>query len=437
MRLFLELALLFGASAFGNLKAGCGGQSQPGPPNLNPIDTSAPRFVKQVPYGKLYAAGTGENQFDLLHVWGTPYQNGLAQANLLGAEKMVKFIKEAYAYVEQSIIKAAANNTRLAAILKMGIDVALDLSYEQTKDYIKPYVMQEIQGLADGSGGNVSLTDIRNVQWLGELTRGACSMFGAWGDATPDHNLLQLRALDWNVDGPFKNYAAVVVYHPNEGDGHPWANVGFSGWTASITGMSSSSLAMSEIGVSYPDKSFGNETYLARGYPFGYIIRDILQFDNTVDDATNRITNTKRTCDLILGCGDGKSNSFKGYQYSPHVANVMNDQNLLPVADWHPRIANIVYWGMDWICPNDNSMLSTQLKAFYGNITVENTIRDITSYVTTGNLHIAIYDHPHDAMFVAFARTDSADPKGPAYAYQRPFTRLDLAALWKEQPPTL
>jgi len=114
----------------------------------------------------------------------------------------------------------------------------------------------------------------------------------------------------------------------------------------------------------------------------------------------------------------------------------MNDQNLLPVADWHPRISNIVYWGMDWICPNDNTMLAAQLKLFYGNITVENTIRDITSYVTTGNLHIAIYDHPHDAMFVAFARSDKADPKGPAYAYQRPFTRLDVAALWKEQPPT-
>lgn len=436
MRLILQLAFVLGAQAFGNLKAGCNGHSEPGPPNLNPIDTSAPRFVKQVPNGKLYAAGTGENQFDLVHLWGTPYQNGVALTNLLGADKLGKFMKETYSYVEQQIIKAAANNTKLAEIVKMGIDVALNLSYHQTKDYIHPYVMQEIQGLSDATGGNVSVMDIRNVQWLGELTRGACSMFGAWGAATPDETLLQLRALDWDVDGPFKNYAAVVVYHPNEGNGHAWANVGFTGWTASITGMSSTSLAMSEIGVSYPDDSFGNETYFAKGYPFGYLIRDILQYDNTLDDAVNRITNAKRTCDLILGCGDGKTNTFKGFQYSPNVANVMNDQNLLPVADWHPRINNIVYWGMDWICPNDNSMLSTQLKNFYGNITVENTIRDITSYVTTGNLHIAIYDHSKQAMFVSFARSDRADPKGPPFAFQRPFTRLDVAALWKEPAPT-
>ena len=31
--------------------------------------------------------------------------------------------------------------------------------------------------------------------------KGQCSMFGANGSATVDGGLLQLRALDWNVDG--------------------------------------------------------------------------------------------------------------------------------------------------------------------------------------------------------------------------------------------
>lgn len=69
-----------------------------------------------------------------------------------------------------------------------------------------------------------------------------------------------------------------------------------------------------EIQVSYPDKSFGPETYLAKGYPFGYIIRDVLQFDSTLEEATKRITTATRTCDLILGVGDGKSNDFSGFQ---------------------------------------------------------------------------------------------------------------------------
>ena len=38
------------------------------------------------------------------------------------------------------------------------------------------------------------------------------------------------------------------------------------------------------------------------------MLRDILQFDNTLNDTYNRITNGKRTCNLILGAGDGKVN---------------------------------------------------------------------------------------------------------------------------------
>ncbi len=39
-------------------------------------------------------------------------------------------------------------------------------------------------------------------------------MFGAWGNATASRNgeLLQLRALDWDTDGPFKNVQMLVVY---------------------------------------------------------------------------------------------------------------------------------------------------------------------------------------------------------------------------------
>ena len=34
---------------------------------------------------------------------------------------------------------------------------------------------------------------------IGELTKGTCSMFGAWGKATPDQKVIQLRALDWVI----------------------------------------------------------------------------------------------------------------------------------------------------------------------------------------------------------------------------------------------
>jgi isopenicillin-N N-acyltransferase like protein len=75
-------------------------------------------------------------------------------------------------------------------------------------------------------------------------------MYGAWGAATASTGkTFQLRALDWDTDGPFKDYAAVVVYHPSgPNGGNDFANVGFVGWIGALSGQSSAHMAISEIG---------------------------------------------------------------------------------------------------------------------------------------------------------------------------------------------
>lgn len=69
-------------------------------------------------------------------------------------------------------------------------------------------------GLTDATGGDYKT--LRRVHMIGELTKGACSMFGAWGNATAAGRLIQLRALDWDFDGPYRKYATVTVYHPSK-----------------------------------------------------------------------------------------------------------------------------------------------------------------------------------------------------------------------------
>jgi isopenicillin-N N-acyltransferase-like protein len=62
---------------------------------------------------------------------------------------------------------------------------------------------------------------------------------------------------------------------------------------------------------------------------------------------------------LILGVGDGKLQEFRGFQYSYSILNVVDDDNLIPANDtWHPKIENVVYWGMDWytICQKNHLM---------------------------------------------------------------------------------
>ena len=73
--------------------------------------------------------------------------------------------------------------------------------------------------------------------------------------------------------------------------------------------------------------------------------------------------------------------------------------------------------GMDWLCPGYNQVLAKQLTALHGNLTAENTIRNVVSIVQTGDLHIAIYDLPNEVLYVANAKADYET--GPPMAYDR------------------
>jgi len=398
------------------------------------------QFLKSVPNGKLYQVtvpnSPGANtSFYVTHVWGTGYEMGFAQGSLLKGETP-KLIDDVWSYLESEITSGPYINKLpkwLAdMIADIGLDAALEVTELLTSYYTPAYFYDEFRGLADASGANYQR--IVNVHMIASLTQGDCSMLGAWGAALDPNSptkLLQLRALDWDMKGPFRNYPSITVYHPSQGN--TWAQVGMIGFTTSLTGLSDKKLGISEIGVAYPDDTFGSESRV--GYPFLFLLRDILQWDITLDDATNRMANAKRTCDLILGVGDGKTSQFRGYEYSSSVLNVFDDTNQMPLTDWHPRINNTVYWGMDWICPGDNMVLSHQLEQFIGKLTPEVAIKNLGSVEKSGSNHIAYYDLTNLVLYVSFAA-----PLGfpePSEGYARQFTTFDVTKLFNEQPPTL
>ncbi|CAF2512882.1 unnamed protein product [Rotaria sp. Silwood2] len=160
------------------------------------------------------------------------------------------------------------------------------------------------------------------------------------------------------------------------------------------------------------------------GLPFIFVERYILQFTETLDDALSFIANVKRTCHLVLAVGDGKLGTARMIQYSHSRVNFFDDENLQPLADWHPRIPNAVYCGMDWLCPSHQFKLYKQIIYQYGQITPESSIRNITSVAKTGDLHIGLYDLTDNIMYVANAR--GTNETGPLEAYQRQFVKIDL-----------
>jgi isopenicillin-N N-acyltransferase-like protein len=66
-------------------------------------------------------------------------------------------------------------------------------------------------------------------------------------------------------------------------------------------------------------------------------------------------------------------------RYGHSVANYFIDTDMLPYdptasPQWHPRLPNMVYYGMDWLCKNYDIVLAQQL-AYAAGVTGDVPVR--------------------------------------------------------------
>ena len=376
--------------------------------NTNAICTDAPVLIQKSPHARLQKVGQGEDTIQVLHVWGTPFEMGKAQGMLL-KEQIQDYCKLVLKLMTEDI---------------GGDPAILDTVYEQAKPFIPPYFIEEIKGMAEGA--EIDFQTLLRVNLIGEASEWHCSLFGVWGKATESGQLLQLRALDYATHAEIQRYPQITVYHPESG--HAFANIGWVGVVGAVTGISSAQMAISEIGDDY-DKD--NDTFA--GIPFPFLLRDVLQFDNTLDEAIARIKKGPRTTSLLFAVGDGKLGEARGFQASRTLCNVFDPENLEPLVDTHPRIPDVVYWGMSWNVPKYDQRLSSMLKKHYGKLTPEITIREILPTVETGNLQVAVYDLTNMILYTANAAANKES--GPRNAYERSFVKLNMKELFAEKKP--
>jgi len=297
-----------------------------------------------------------------------------------------------------------------------------------------------MQGMADGSG--LSYEEIHRMNMIPEITKASCSFFGAWGEATTGGKTFQLRALDYVTDAKsFTDNPLVVVYHPSAEDEVAHAAVSWPGLTGVLTGFTAAHLGISEIGVTYPDDSFGQGTdntpaEKVKGQPWMSVLKDVASKAHNVDEALKIIEDADRTCNLIIGVGDGNAGNAYGVEYSGYVAVPYNDTTLLPNNDtWHPQIPSVVYNGMDWLCPNFDIALHDQLVKYHGQIDENVVVTNILPTVQTGNLHVAVADLTDMNWHISFARRTTADPSEPMNGYERQFSRLHMTDLFAFPAP--
>ena len=290
--------------------------------------------------GVLYEVNAPDTaSLKVMHLYGDAYERGVAHGSLL-SDELVQFMTtdlQSYFLQECDQIPVDKLPKWLAgAIVKLcqdaaptAFDLALGWVWDQQVKYInasKTNVVEEMQGIAAGickparinatvpslcSNPKKLLKTIYNVNMLPELVQMQCSMMGAWGAATPDQKLVQLRTLDFG-GGPFADQTMLVVHHPTD-TSIPFAALSFPAFTGVVTGFSSK-LAQSEK-VDDVSGSGGRPEGSYDGQAVAMVIRDMVQLSSTKEEAIAIANQAQRTWSVWLGFGDDVSQKFVAMLY--------------------------------------------------------------------------------------------------------------------------
>jgi hypothetical protein len=291
------------------------------------------------------------------------------------------------------------------------------------------------------------------MNMIPEMIKAHCTVLGAWGNSTVGSTLLHLQALDWDDKAPIAKYATITVYHPNasyEGyidhfhdyykqrnyTSHTFANFGYPALIGSLGAYSEASIGLGSK-VWLPDETDITTRF---GNPWTYVIRDVVQFAGSIDNALTMLANAHRTCSLHLGLGEYERNvsiitddnvGFRGIEYSARELNVFNWEDMYNTSN-HPALKDVIYWDKH-VQPSGDACLGKLLVANYGRLDAANIIYNITSLAETGNAMNLIHDYGENAVYIAFSAPD--DPQGPLEAYKRAHTRIDMSKLFSEPAP--
>jgi hypothetical protein len=268
----LVVMLSFLSVGFG---AYCSGAPDAGERTNNfPIYDAPLRFVRSVKNAMLFEAGPPNATFPVVHLWGTPYEVGYAQGELL-KPVLKEFVYKTWYYMSSELVAALSGPVlpqwAKRALVQKTLDRSLDWTAEMTANFTSQSYYDEVRGLADATGISYDLiyryvahyflilrtkflTALCSVQveHVPRADQGAVLLLRRLGERRRVSPLLpgtaptpvthspptltrtpsprsntghsyQLRALDFDTVGPFKDFPQVTIYHPSEG--HAFASV--------------------------------------------------------------------------------------------------------------------------------------------------------------------------------------------------------------------
>lgn len=362
--------------------------------------TSPAALISQNPGGAGHrlTLTNGVANVPVVVVRGTPYQMGWQLGRLM---------REEIQQLAPAVVAGFKKELRVT-------DETLDLAWATTAGHTDARVLQQVVGLAEGSGQPVRL--IQHVHCLPLLLPYSCSSIAAWGEATEDGHLYQTRNLDWSLKAGAHEFPVLVVYAPTEGHAH--VTPSFAGFLGAHCGMNAAGIVLSEIG----DASAQEMPYNLHAPHFTSWFRALLfDADSLTEtlDLFRRVPPTKRY-HFVFGDGRADKRAVKiraatgGGRAQPEVA-IWGDNDAAD--ELAPKVLSCAVYH------DEGRGVFPNLKARRGQLNGEKLIALANQIpIKGGNVMNAVFDATALRVWVSYAG-------GGQEAYQRPYVFLDLATL--------
>lgn len=242
----------------------------------------------------------------VVYLEGSPYELGRQHGHLL-RQRVRASVTQVLSYFRRYL--------KIPLVRTWVANWWLDQPWRQANPFIPPQYIEELRGLADGSG--VSLRELARLHAVPDRTY-ACSSFAAWGRATQHGRLIHVRNLDWNIDAGIQQHPVIFVVRP--AGKSAFVNVGWAGFIGVLTGINDRQLSIGQIGAETLDVTF-------RGEPMVFLMRRVLEEAPALEDAATLIVTAKRTIGANYILADARRRQALAIETTHHRAQVFRSND--------------------------------------------------------------------------------------------------------------
>jgi dienelactone hydrolase len=284
----------------------------------------------------------------------------------------------------------------------------LEEALERLAPHIPERHQRETAALADAIGCDRRLMATVNV--FPELFH--CSGFAVLGSATVDGTLYHGRVLDYMTQIGLQDAAATFVVAPR--DTIAFMNVGYAGFTGSVSGMNEQGISLGEMG--------GRGEGHWDGVPMATLMRRALEECGSLGEVMDLWRTSPRTCEYYYVFADGKARSAVGVAATPDKVEFVHPGEAHPLLG--PGIPDAVVLSA-----------GERLECLRGRVLERHGRIDEEAALHLMDRPVAMVSNLHNVLFVPEKlRVHVAHASHARPAAEEPAVVFDLAALLAAVP---